>query len=132
MTSEVIELDQTLHGYENGHRLLASSLRLESRDERALLTMSDLSGPTAAESFLEYLTGYMLPGGSHYAIAKTWYASEMERPGCVWTHTLLISAGDIHKVGSLASVYKRFFRPRLRSGYRYTERVQILCSDSEK
>jgi hypothetical protein len=129
MTSDFIELDQTLHGYENGHRLLASSLRLDPRDERALLTMSDLSGPSASENFLEYLTGYMLPSGSHYAVAKTWYANEMERPGCVWTHTFLISTPGIDKLYSLKSILGKFFRPRLRSGYRYTDKLQVQASE---
>lgn len=125
MRSEFIDFDQTLHGYDKGHRLLASSLRLESQDERALLTMSDLSGPRAAENFLEYLTGYMLPSGSHYALAKTWYATEMERPGCVWTHTFLIEREIIDKLCTLEPLANSFFRPRLGSGYRYAEQVHI-------
>lgn len=129
MISNFLELDQTLHGYDNGHRLLAASLQLEPRDERALLSMSDLSGPRAVDNFLEYLTGYMLPGRSHYAIAKTWYASEMDRPGCVWTHTFLIPRESLTLVPKLDFVHKRFFRPRLRSGYRYADK--LVLSDEE-
>lgn len=129
MRSGFLELDQTLHGYDNGHRLLAASLPLEPRDERALLSMSDLSGPRAVENFLDYLTGYMLPGGSHYAIAKTWYASEMERPGCVWTHTFLIPRESIQEIRALHFIQNKFFRPRLRSGYRYAERIAVSAND---
>jgi len=120
-----IEIEQTLHGYDNGHRLLASSVALDSRDERALLTMSDLSGPRAVENFLEYLTGYMLPSGSHYALAKTWYAAEMERPGCVWTHTLLIPRDLLPEVKNAEGLLPLFFRPKLKSGYRYADRITV-------
>lgn len=129
MSSDYIEFDQLLHGYDNGHRLLAASLRMDSRDERALLALSDLSGPSVTENFLEYLTGYVLPSGTHYALAKTWYANEMERPGCVWTHTFLIPVEDIEKIVSLANVQERFFRPRLKSGYRYADRIVLNASD---
>jgi hypothetical protein len=132
MSSAVLELDQTLHGYDNGHRLLAASLQLEPRDERALLSMSDLSGPRAVENFLDYLTGYMLPGGSHYAVAKTWYATEMERPGCVWTHTFLIPKESIRDVRTLHFVQDKFFRPRLRSGYRYADKLAVSSDDFVK
>ena len=121
MTKTQIEIGQTLHGYDGGHRLLASSMKLAPQDERALLAMSDLSGPRVAENFLEYLTGYMLPGGTHYAFAKTWYATEMERPGCVWTHTFLIPRESIRVMRSIAFLQDRFFRPRLKSGYRYAD-----------
>jgi|GEM_PF-3461794 len=132
MSSAILELDQTLHGYDNGHRLLAASVQLEPRDERALLSMSDLSGPRAVENFLEYLTGYMLPGGSHYAVAKTWYATEMERPGCVWTHTFLIPEESIGDVRTLHFVQDKFFRPRLRSGYRYADKLAVSSDDFVK
>jgi hypothetical protein len=92
--------------------------------------MSDLSGPRAIDKFLEYLTGYMLPSGSHYAIAKTWYATEMERPGCVWTHTLLIPRESIREIRALDFVQEKFFRPKLRSGHRYTDRVAVSLDDT--
>ena len=40
--------------------------------------------------FESYLTAYPLPRSSLVAFARTWTAPEMPRPGCVWTHTLLI------------------------------------------
>lgn len=49
MNLDLLQFEQTLHGYDNGHRLLASSLALDAKDERALLSMSDLSGPRAME-----------------------------------------------------------------------------------
>src|SRR5450631_120749 len=106
-------IDQTLHGYEKGHRLLASSLPLSPEDDRALLTMSDLSGSRVADGFLEYITGYMLPSRGYYAIAKTWYATEMKRPGCVWTHTLLIPKLSIRGIRNAEPLLSLFVRPKL-------------------
>src|SRR4051812_5480513 len=82
---------QTLHGYSEGHRLLAASVALPDDAQHLMLRMSDLSGPQVIQGFEEYLTGYPVPSLSAYAFAKTWYADEMRRPGCVWTHTLLLS-----------------------------------------
>jgi hypothetical protein len=46
---------QMLHGYENGHRLLASSLPrnipTSPEGQRAILILSDISGPGAGEEF---------------------------------------------------------------------------------
>lgn len=109
----LIVVEQALHGYEHGHRLLQSSVSFDSSDERSLLIMSDLSGPRLVEGFSEYISGYALPSSKHYAIAKTWYASEMERPGCVWTHTLLFKSEDLAKITNALPVLKSFVRPQL-------------------
>ena len=110
-----IRLEQALHGYDNGHRLLAASLRLDNRDERAMLGLSDLSGPRVAEGFLEYITAYPLPSGRYYAFAKTWYATEMERPGCVWTHTIFVNSYEVEQIHEVDSILNRFRRPDMKS-----------------
>jgi hypothetical protein len=48
---------------------------------------------------------------SLFAIAKTWYANEMKRPGCVWTHTLMIQFADLPKVTNLEGLIAFFRRP---------------------
>jgi hypothetical protein len=55
-----------------------------------MLVLSDMSGASMQLGFDEYLTAYPLPGTELFVLAKTWYAPEMQRPGCVWTHSLLI------------------------------------------
>lgn len=85
-----VRLHQTLHGYDNGHRLLGGSLEIEGRSAKTLLVMSDVSGSNLRASDESYLTGYPLPDSRFYAIARTWSAPEKSRPGCVWTHTLLL------------------------------------------
>lgn len=83
-------IHQALHGYSDGHRLIESSITIPNELDRLMLRLSDLSGRNVVPGFEEYLTGYPLIPMKMFALAKTWYASEMPRPGCVWTHTLLI------------------------------------------
>src|SRR5438876_8310569 len=106
-----IKFDQTLHGYANGHTLLQSSVRLSAEAERTMLSMSDMSGPGMRPGFESYLTAYDLPTERMYVVARTWYASEMPRPGCVWTHSLLMANDDVSKVSDAHSLLKLFRRP---------------------
>jgi len=109
--SDALVVHQTLHGYENGHRLIAGSLRLPPAVRTAMLLLSDMSGPTMVPGFESYITGYPLFESSLYVLARTWYAPEMERPGCVWTHSLLIRFADLAGVHSLAALEQHFRRP---------------------
>jgi hypothetical protein len=108
----VVEIHQTLHGYSGGHRLLAASQRLPREGERALLMLTDLSGPVRAGAFDSYLTGCALPGTSTYALARTWLAPEFDRPGCVWSHTLLLDQADLARIPDLGVLRPLFTRPR--------------------
>ncbi|KVV16011.1 hypothetical protein [Flavobacterium sp. TAB 87] len=104
-----IQIDQTLHGYQNGHQLLMSSSPLSSEAKKVLLVQSDLSGSNIDDGFKVYISGY--PLATHYAFSKTWYADEMKRPGCVWTHTLLIQFSDLGKIPDLDQLLAYFVRP---------------------
>lgn len=84
---------QALWGYSNGHHLLSSSATLSASSRKLLETLTDLSGSDASNAFDGYLTGCFLPSDEYYALSKTWLAPEMERPGCVWTHTILLETG---------------------------------------
>jgi hypothetical protein len=123
--TESFALDQTLHGYDRGHRLLAGSLRIGPEDDRTILTMSDLSGSRVTEGFLEYITGYMLPSNAYYVLAKTWYATEMKRPGCVWTHSLLIPRDVLEAIRNAEALLSLFVRPSLDSAFRYSDRLDV-------
>ncbi len=90
MTIAPLIVQQLVHGYRDGHRLLVSSTDLTSADQRAAREMSDLPGSTLRSSFAPYLTRYALPSGRWLAYAKTWQADDLPRSGCVWTHTLLV------------------------------------------
>jgi hypothetical protein len=105
-------LQQMLHGYSDGHRLIATSIDLPARDAKTVLMMSDASGPAATIGSEGYLTGYPLSESGHYALARTWPAPELPRPGCVWTHTILIDFSDIPSLRSASAILKLFRRPQ--------------------
>ncbi len=104
-----MHLDQALFGYSHGHRRLASSTPLTQSEERLLVRMTDLSGSRAAVGFETYLSGYSLGKSGRYAIAKTWYAPECERPGCVWTQVVFLTpdAWDFVSASELLSLFCR-------------------------
>jgi hypothetical protein len=109
--ANAIQLHQTLHGYRDGHQLLSSSLSLTRDQQWQLLVMSDLSGPSFRTGFDSYLTGYPLEQGGLYCLARTWFAPELSRPGCVWTHTLLISDTDVAQISDFQSLLSLFHHP---------------------
>jgi hypothetical protein len=106
-----ILVHQTLHGYNDGHRLISGSLPLEGTDARIMLVMSDLSGPGVKPSADGYLTGYPLEKSGKYVLARTWSAPEMPRPGCVWTHSLIIENADLARINSARALLDAFSRP---------------------
>lgn len=120
---------QALHGYDDGHRLIASSQPLSGPDARTMLVMSDLSGPGVKPERSGYLTGYSLEESGRYVFARTWAAPEMSRPGCVWTHSLIIDNADLATMASadsLLSAFRRPSDPMVRSNY--SEPVSISGS----
>lgn len=103
------KIHQALWGYSNGHYLLASSISLSGQSLKLLGPLSDLSGPAVSRGFDGYLTGCPLPAENFYALSKTWYAPEMPRLGCVWTHTLFLDcsySADINQI-DLESLFRR-------------------------
>src|SRR4051794_39871078 len=82
-------VEQALHGYENGHRLLAASAELNTADRRVLARQTDSPDAGRVPGWDALLAGHPLPSG-YFALSMTWPAPEMPRPGCVWTHTLLL------------------------------------------
>lgn len=126
-----VEVHQALHGYAEGHRQLAASISLKPRDAKTLLILSDISGPGARLDDDGYLTGYPLTDTGVYALAKTWPAHEMSRPGCVWTHTLLIDFADLAAVTSVADLLSAFHRPSPDEHEKFGKPVTLnLCPDS--
>ena len=112
MAAKTFQFHQTLHGYDDGHRLLATSCKLPPDAERLMLILSDMSGANMARGFENYLTGYPLKEINSYALARTWYAPEMRRPGCVWTHTFLVSNADLAHINPVA-LQNLFIRPKI-------------------
>ncbi len=109
--SERIHVSQALHGYHDGHQLLATSEKLDSAAKMKLLQMSDSPGSGFNDSNTPCLTGYPLPEAGKYALAKTWPALQMERPGCVWTHTILIDFSDLPRISDLSLLLSYLRKP---------------------
>lgn len=129
---EIIEIEQVLHGYFDGHHLLAASTKLSNKSEKVMSALSDLSGPEVKKGFLEYITGYPLVSDKYYVISKTWYALEMKRPGCVWTHSLLIKFEDLSKSHNFINLLDVFIKPSI--GFDkslYSKSIKIPLSDSK-
>ena len=120
-----VRVHQALHGYADGHRLLACSTRLKGRDANTMLVLSDASGPGAQIREFGYLTGYPMAETGMYALGRTWAAPEMSRPGCVWTHTLLIEFADLATLDTPGSLMSAFRRPTFPGTNRETYEVAV-------
>jgi hypothetical protein len=124
-------IHQAVHGYSEGHRLLATSYQLSEKEQRILLGLSDRSGEIVP-TFQEYLTGYPLPDSNFFAFAKTWHAPEMDRPGCVWTHTLLIERTCFRYLTNLHPLKSLFVRPHIGTSFSsYKDALSFTTETSE-
>lgn len=95
----MIKLHQMLHGYKLGHNYIQGSIILPStHDMDKIATLSDWSEYVGTDNMRDYITAYPLDESPFYVVAKTWYADAMRRPGCVWTHSLLIHKDDLNKI----------------------------------
>lgn len=120
-----IEINQALHGYLNGHQILACSKELSIYAKKTLLFQSDLTGSMVESGYDSYITGYPVKDSNIYVFAKTWYANEMSRPGCVWTHSLLIDFADIGKIPELDCLYNLFKRPEVNQYSSFSETISF-------
>lgn len=106
----MIEIQQALFGYRDGHNLVASSVPLLTRERLLLAKVTDSSGPENLPGFESAITGLPIPDFG-YALFCTWRAPEMPRPGCVWSHVLLIKFDDLGEVDDLSTLRTLFARP---------------------
>lgn len=83
-------VEQALLGYDNGHRLLASSCEMPTSALATLVATSDTAVKTG-----RVLTGQLLNDTQIYALCATWRAPEISRPGAVWAHVLLLDAARL-------------------------------------
>lgn len=107
----IINFDQCVHGYDHGHKMLSSSLQLPKETLNMLLKMSDASISGFSASSSPYITGYPLNEIGAYALSKTWPAPELERPGCVWTQTIIIDYSDLAQIMNLSLLLDLFEKP---------------------
>jgi len=126
---KLVKLHQCLFGYDDGHRKLASSVRLPDAVETQLLLLTDMAPGLNTAEVKPYWTGTPVPALKSYALIKTWPAPEMPRPGCVWSHVLLLQFSDIPQFESLASLSSWFRRPDLEQGVdAYSKSLELSTS----
>ena len=111
MARQGIVIRQAVHGYVEGHRELWNSVQLKQRDNKTVLIYSDTSSSGLPIGDGGYLTGYPLSESGYYAMARTWPAPEMQRPGAVWTHTLFIEFTDVARLRDATALLTLFRRP---------------------
>lgn len=104
-------VNQALHGYREGHRMLAASIDLSAADRQRIAIQTDNSDAGRTKGWEALLAGYPLPSGL-YAWSMTWPAPEMPRPGCVWSHTLLLDPAE-HPFSSPDEILHCFSRPQV-------------------
>lgn len=123
--ASTLAVHQVLHGYSDGHRLLSSSApSLVAKDQQTMLVMSDASGMLEGDG-PGYLTGYPLEASGLYAFARTWSAPELPRPGCVWTHTVLIDFADLASIHNLWHLRELFVRPIISKSTEYSGLLKV-------
>lgn len=125
VSKDRIRVDQTLHGYSEGHRFIDGSLKLPQPDARTMLVLSDASGSSSRIPSEGYLTGYPLVESGKYVLARTWAAPEKSRPGCVWTHSLLIDFADLARLGSATSLIECFRCPTGGSSFGFASQIDV-------
>lgn len=106
-----VRIDQALHGYDRGHRELASSVALDEPSRAAMLVLSDLVAATGLHAGSSYLTAYPLKSASKFVLARTWSAGKGYRPGSVWTHSLILDYQALALIPDLLSLRMLFCHP---------------------
>jgi GTPase-associated protein 1, N-terminal domain type 1 len=116
MKTGSVLIHQALYGYSDrkGHGLMASSVRLPADDGRTLEFLSDYS---ATGKFDPFITVFPLEILGAHAVVCTWSAPEMSRPGCVWSHALIIQHDRLATLEDLGVVLEMFRRPDTKKKY---------------
>ena len=129
-------VEQVLHGYRDGHKLLAASVQIDETSSALMSRMSDMQ-PRSLEKLSSYICAYPLRKVSKYVVSRTWSAHEMRRLGCVWTHSLLADYATIAKVSDLTKLFSLLKRPQdgdfdaYRLSLDITDRIQANIPSDE-
>lgn len=128
--ADLIRVHQALFGYHDGHNLVAASVSLSPNVRHFLATMTDASGAEIAQGFALAYTGLAVPQTDYYALFCTWPAPEMPRPGCVWSHVLLVNLADLARLRDLSMLRGFCQRPKTPSAAsEYEEPITLPSLD---
>jgi hypothetical protein len=87
--------------------------------------LSDSPDSKAIHPDAPLLAGYPLPSRDFYVLAMTWPAPDIPRPGCVWTHSLLLPAVALGFANPI-HLLNVFRRPSAGEGYEgYGDGLQV-------
>ena len=109
--TEQFRIQQALFGYRDGHHLLSTSVELNPRVRQFLANVTDSSGSENPRGFEVAFTGIPVPETKFYALFCTWPAPEMPRPGCVWSHALLLDFEALANIPDLSILQDLCRRP---------------------
>ena len=123
---EQFRIEQALFGYREGHNLVAASVELPPSVRQFLATVTDGSGSENSQGFEAAYTGLPVPETNYYALFCTWPAPEMTRPGCVWSHVLLLDLADLARIPDLSILRSLCLRPATPPGLPDYERTLNL------
>src|SRR5262249_13594723 len=79
-----------------------------------------------------YLTGLPLIESRQFALIRTWPAPEMPRPGCVWSHVILIDFRLLSFHGDLSDFLELLRRPDPTEMSAYSERLTLRPARQRK
>lgn len=117
-------IHQALFGYSRGHRLLSSSLPIESEAARVLRVATDMRFEGYSNS---YLSVFPLASVRMQAFVRTWPAESWMRPGAVWSHVILLDWSDLARVENFRGLLD-LNRPRAVGDEDDAEQLTIACS----
>lgn len=129
--SQVIEIEQSLYGYAEGHRLLAGSItaNFSHKTQQQLLRLSDASATELSKNQSVCLTGFPLAELKKYALIKTWNAPEVSRSGCVWSHVLFINFFDMGRIADLSNLLSFFQYPNVKDFSCYKQSLKVCPNE---
>ena len=125
-----VRIDQVLHGYDRGHRELATSAALDDRARATMMVFSDLLATAALPEDASYLTAYPLHTSSKHVIARTWGAGPNYRPGSVWTHSLVLDYQALALLPDLVALQSLFTQPSSARSFDYTSPLYVSADAS--
>ena len=125
---EPVQVDQALFGYSDGHRQIAASIGLPPKDRYHLAAASDLAPGAHLNANDSYLTGLPLAESRRFALIRTWPAPEMPRPGCVWSHVILIDSQLLASHSDLSVFLDMLRRPDANDQSAYGEPLTLPSS----
>lgn len=107
-------VERQVHGYRQGHQLLAASMLLPKTEQSVVNQLSDVAGPLGPrERFEPYLTAYPLPSGKRFVLARTWQDLTVARAGCVRTLSLVIPIDEWVEADCLSGYLNQLWLDRL-------------------